>query len=399
MSGARSGWRAAGSALLLMLTGTLALSAEGPSLEGDPFRGRELLSEKLCVQCHSVWGQGGAVGPDLSTAVTDKKWLDVVGDFWNHTPRMIDAMGRRGYSWPRLDRTEMADLLTYLYYLRLFDEPGNATRGSTIYAQLGCASCHSLGSDRVARGLPLDAFSAYPSPVMLAQAMWNAGPAMQRDQLARGGGIPEFSGGEMADLQAHIRAQGLRTDRRVDLLPLPDPDRGSRVFVAKRCLDCHRGRVGEGPNLDAASLHLTAAQISGILWNHSYAMHDRMRARGIPFPTFSGTEMADLIAYLHFLGFFAEAGDAARGEAVFAERGCSSCHGGAGQTAPDLAGNKVALDPVALSAAMWNHSPEMHRLMSEQSVAWPKFDAGDMEHLATYLRKLATGAADRRPSD
>ena len=32
---------------------------------GDPERGRQLLQEKRCLQCHAVNGQGGHVGPDL----------------------------------------------------------------------------------------------------------------------------------------------------------------------------------------------------------------------------------------------------------------------------------------------------------------------------------------------
>jgi cytochrome c2 len=382
---------------LPLLIVSIAVAADNP-LQGNPFRGRELLSEKLCTQCHSVLGHGGHVGPDISTAVAEKTWLELVGDFWNHTPRMIDAMGRKGHPWPTLERREMADLLSYLYYLRLFDDPGDAGRGSIAYSQLNCSTCHSLGGRGGSSGGPLDRFSAYPSPVLLAQAMWNAGPAMQRVQLARERAIPIFAGDEMADIQAFIRARGLRIDRRVELLPLPDPSKGAAVFRAKRCDACHRaGGKGEGPDLDSSTTHLTVSEISGVLWNHSYAMNDRMRARGIPFPEFDGTEMADLIAYLHFLGFFGEQGKRDEGESVFRNRGCAECHAGPEARAVDLAISKVAVDPIALAAAMWNHAPEMHGLMAEQGVAWPTFDPGDMEHLAAYLRRLAANGGDQEP--
>jgi mono/diheme cytochrome c family protein len=381
-------------AWLPLLIVTTAAAGENP-LQGDPFRGRELLSDKLCTHCHSVWGHGGDVGPDISTAVAGKNWLELVGDFWNHTPRMIDAMGRKGHPWPTLERGEMADLLSYLYYLRLFDEPGDAARGSIAYSQLHCTACHSLGGRGGTGGGPLDRFSAYPSPVLLAQAMWNAGPAMQRVQLARESAIPIFAGDEMADIQAFIRSRGLRTDRRVELLPLPDPSQGAAVFHAKRCDACHRtGGTGEGPDLDSSAIHLTVSEISGILWNHSYAMNDRMRARGIPFPRFEGAEMADLIAYLHFLGFFGERGSRDEGEAVFRDRGCAGCHGGPDASAVDLSTSDVTADPISLAAAMWNHAPDMHRLMAEQAVAWPTFDPRDMEHLAAYLRTLGQAEGD-----
>jgi cytochrome c551/c552 len=222
---------------------------------------------------------------------------------------------------------------------------------------------------------------------MLAQAMWNSGPAMQRQQLGRGTSIPNFEGNEMAHIQAFIRSQGLREDRGVELLPLPDPAKGARLFRDKRCSACHASQgTGVGPDLTASAIHLTVAEISGVLWNHSYAMHDTMQATGIPFPRFEGGEMADLISYLHFLGFFRERGDPAKGASIFEERGCRQCHGGAVTTAPDLSQSDVVSDPIALSAAMWNHAPDMHRLMADQEVAWPQFDPGDMEHLAAYLR-------------
>ena len=59
---------------------------------------------------------------------------------------------------------------------------------------------------------------------------------------------------------------------------------------------------------------------------------------------------------------------------------------GVEMAAVEYAGEVVA-DSMALSAAMWTHAPEMHELMAEQAVVWPKFEAGDMEDLAAYLRR------------
>ena len=374
-------------ALTALLMTSTVLAAEGEALQGDPFGGRELLSDKLCTQCHSVWGHGGTLGPDLSTAVAGKSWLDLVGDFWNHTPRMIDAMVRQGYPWPSLDQGEMADLLSYLYYLRIFDEPGDARRGEVAFSRLRCETCHSLGGSGGDRGGPLDRFSAYPSPVVLGQAMWNAGPEMQPAQLRRWETLSTFTGGEIADIQAYIRANGFRNDRRIELLPLPDPTRGKSVFHEKRCVACHHPAGGEAPDLTESALGLTVSEISGKLWNHSYAMSDWMRSRGIQFPRFEGTEMADLISYLYFLGFVGRGGDPERGAAVFEEKGCMRCHAGDNARAIDLSESEVVAESMALAAAMWNHAPAMHELMAEQAVAWPKFEPGDMEDLAAYLRR------------
>jgi cytochrome c len=324
----------------------------------------------------------------MSAAVAGKSRLDLVGDFWNHTPRMIDAMLSEGYGWPTLERGEMADLLSYLYYLRLFDKPGDPVRGEVIISRLGCLTCHSLAGEGGQQASALDKYSRYPSPVMLAQGMWNTGPEMQRAQIGRGRSMPSFSGSEMADLQAYIRAQGRREDAQVDLLPMPNPSKGAAIFESKRCSSCHRPEGGEGPDLGSSTLNMTVSEIGGMLWNHSYAMSDLMRSRGIRFPRFEGREMADLISYLFFLGFVDEQGNPDRGSSLFEENGCSMCHGAEGG-GPELSGSKAVTDPVALCASMWNHSPEMHNLMADQAVAWPKFDPGDMADLAAYLRRVA----------
>ena len=51
---------------------------------------------------------------------------------------------------------------------------------------------------------------------------------MQQVQLSRGA-IPIFAGADMADIQAFIRARGLRGDRGVELLPLPEPTKAPEV--------------------------------------------------------------------------------------------------------------------------------------------------------------------------
>jgi cytochrome c2 len=133
---------------------------------------------------------------------------------------------------------------------------------------------------------------------------------------------------------------------------------------------------------------MTVAEICGILWNHTYAMKDRMRVAGIPFPQFEGNELADLISYLHFIGYRGRQGSPSRGAQVFEAKGCGACHVDQRFEAPDLASSHSSDDAIALSAAMWNHAPEMHQAMAEHGVAWPSFEQGDMEDLAAYLRNL-----------
>jgi cytochrome c len=381
---------------LLAATTGLWADSNSPALQGDPFRGRGLFVEKGCSRCHSVWGHGGTLGPDIVVAVMGKTWYELVGDFWNHTPRMILAMTEEGHAWPTLEPAEMADALSYLYYLRLFDELGDPEEGRHTYARLQCGGCHQLGGKGPESGSPLDRFGTYPSPVPLAQAMWNAGPMMQREQLRRGNPIPQFVANEVADLQAYIRAEGVRKGRDVVLQPLPDPVRGEKVFRDKQCGVCHRGSGRSGPDIRGSALSKTVSEITGLLWNHSYAMHSEMTDRGIPFPRFVDTELSDLIAHLYFLGYVGEDGDSEEGARLFRDKGCIDCHQGTTEGVLDLTTGTEEIDRTGLAAAMWNHAPDMYRLMEDASPFWPKFEPGEMRNLAAYLRSGSGSAREGR---
>jgi cytochrome c2 len=370
--------------LLLVAAVTFAGETEENLLRGNPSSGRMLFESKECVRCHSVWGNGGTLGPDIVKAVEGKSVPRLAGEFWNHTPRMIEETHNRGYRWPELDSAEMADLLSYFYYLRLFGNPGDPVRGAVAFSRLRCANCHELAPEHSTSGGDLDRFAVYPSPLPLAQAMWNAGPSMQELQLDIDRSIPEFSGSEMADIQAFIRENGRRDRDEFQLLPLADPARGKTVFLSKRCNVCHGGEIGSAPDLGSSALKRSVAEIGGVLWNHSYAMHDQMRKRNIAFPRFEGQEMADVIGYIYLLGYVGEPGDETKGQALFSAKGCASCHSDEG-AGPDIPEADVS-GTIALSSAMWNHAPGMHELMAEQGTPWPKFEAGEMEDIVAFLR-------------
>jgi cytochrome c551/c552 len=375
--------------LAVLAVGCLAigmLAGDNPFLEGNPFRGRELFDQKRCTSCHAVWGHGGTLGPEISVAVAGKNFYELVGDFWNHTPQMIDEGARLGHAWPTLDPTDMADLLSYLYYLRLFDQPGSAERGAEVYARLQCGSCHTLGGRGASSASTLDRFSVFPSLTPLAQAMWNAGPRMRQEQLRQGITIPHLSGADLADLQAHIRNDGQRRGREIILQPLPNPARGAAVYRAKRCGACHDGAKPLAPDLSRSSLSRTASEITGLLWNHSYAMGAQMEAMGVPFPRFTDSEMSDLISHLYFLGYVGQEGNPQTGATLFESKGCAACHRDGRGGAPNLEKVVQRTDRAGLASAIWNHAPQMHRSMAERGAFWPKFEPGEMRNLVAYLR-------------
>ena len=84
-----------------------------------------------------------------------------------------------------------------------------------------------------------------------------------------------------------------------------DPVRGAILFESMSCAMCHSlaGKGGtDAPPLDSMRGHLSArevANMSGQIWNHLPTMLSQFEEEGVPFPTFTGDQMADLVAYLH----------------------------------------------------------------------------------------------------
>jgi len=206
--------------------------------------------------------------------------------------------------------------------------------------------------------------------------------------------MPAFVGRELSDIHAYIRRTSNLREREILLLEPPDPNVGQQIFVAKQCVRCHgtSGRGTEfGPDLRAATQRLHVSEIAGQLWNHSFQMAAAMRALGVSFPEFQGSEMADVISFLYYLRFYESEGDPLAGERVFNRKGCSSCHADAGNSAigPTLSESETVLTPLGLATAMWNHAPAMYDLI--QLEWWPRFEGEEMRDLSVYLRSLSAG--------
>jgi mono/diheme cytochrome c family protein len=80
---------------------------------------------------------------------------------------------------------------------------------------------------------------------------------------------------------------------------------GRTLFVSQGCSMCHsfEGQGGsDAPGLDYMKGEMTGgdiANMSGQIWNHVPMMKEAFAEEHIPFPEFTGNQMASLIAYLH----------------------------------------------------------------------------------------------------
>src|SRR3990172_2226350 len=94
-----------------------------------------------------------------------------------------------------------------------------------------------------------------------------------------------------------------------------NPLKGRELFTSKGCIKCHaiRGEGGKvGPDLGKTVARQSLFEVASIMWNHSPVMSEKMRELKVPRAKFSAEEMADIIAFLYFLNYFDEPGNAAQ---------------------------------------------------------------------------------------
>jgi mono/diheme cytochrome c family protein len=380
-----------GMILILILISSLTFAQLLPE---DPTKGSRLFVNKGCVRCHSLKGEGGNVGPDFGRVDLGNTQLDMAAKLWNHIPSMNVGMERAKMIKPNMTGQEFAEISAYLYFLKFFDEPGDATRGRSIFNEKGCSFCHTL-SGKGKEGEPgLDQFPQNISPVFLTQSIWNHGPVMIAHMVKLGMKWPVFEGTEMMDLLEYIKLNAKGAKETAFITP-GNPKEGKQVFAAKGCIKCHAvrgegGKEAEDLGKRAKTFYKSLTQITSIMWNKGPAVLGKMSQTQIGIPKFTPKEMADLIAYLYFLHFIDEPGNSVNGKKIFSESGCSKCHGVDGKPGElmtlSLSKYQKAGNSMDIVASLWNHSTEIEKAMKGKGISWPRFKKGELADLLEFIR-------------
>ncbi|NOY05983.1 MAG: c-type cytochrome [Chlorobi bacterium] len=173
---------------------------------GEPSKGRELLESKGCTRCHAVAGKGGTVGPDFTTVDFNYSVTQIAGKMWNHLPRMWEMMSSEKMAFPEFTEEEMADVISYLYALKLNDPPGDSKAGKKIVEQRNCLSCHSLRGTGSKDAPDLAKIGPLRNPVSLITKMWNHAPVMKKQLEKKSLRWPWLSGKEMTNVYAYLQS-------------------------------------------------------------------------------------------------------------------------------------------------------------------------------------------------
>jgi mono/diheme cytochrome c family protein len=251
---------------------------------GDAARGKGLFASKRCGNCHGISSalSGGAKPVSEWQGLRDP--IALAQQMWNHSADMSAMMAQRKVQRPQLSAQEMTDLLVYLQNLpetrgrQVVFSTASAETGERLFALKGCAGCHT-GT------LAIQNRPARSSLADFAAAMWNHASQMKQPAT-------DLNYEEMHRLVGYLFSLRFFEER-------GDQARGRRVFTRKNCASCHDSVSSGAPTLTALAGSVSSATMVSTLWSHGADMLDRMRREKIAWPTFQGTEMADLIAYLN----------------------------------------------------------------------------------------------------
>lgn len=360
----------------------------------DPVAGSRVFGVKGCGLCHAANGVGGKVGPNLARIPRPRSFYDLAAAMWNHAPQMAQRMRQLKIARPQLYPGETGNLIAFLYTLNYFDPPGNIEAGKRLFVEKQCVVCHQVAGVGGVVGPNLDSLKQYGSPIFVATAMWNHSPAMVEAMQARGIARPTFKGPELVDLIAYLKSASTAPAEEA-LYVLPGrPEEGRKLFEVKGCRTCHsvRGTGGRvGPDLGERAVHISLTEFAAAMWNKAPAMLRAMKIGGVTVPELRPEDMADIVAYLYSVGYFADLGDPRRGERLVMAKGCLDCHsvrGTGGKGAVDLAGAKRLSSPPAVISVMWNHAWGMEEQGRVRKTPWPTFSSEEMADLVAYLETL-----------
>jgi mono/diheme cytochrome c family protein len=362
----------------LSLTLLVTASLHAAAVSADSTRGAQVFELQGCAQCHALNGVGPTIGPDLGR-VADRGFTPAAfaATMWNHAPAMWVETKSRSVARPAMDEQQAADLFAFFYSLRLFEQPGDAGRGKSLFTSKQCADCHGIDEPKVPGAKPIAEWTTASDPLALIETMWNHSTAM-RDEMARLKiHLPQLTGQNLADLLVYTRRAGKRPPATPVFQP-EAPDAGKILFESKRCVSCH----GAMTHFLSTGVHdATLTDLAVDMWNHGLDMSLRNT-------TFAPGEMRQVAEYIWFSRTIEGVGEAGRGAQVFAAKKCAVCHEDPSNGAPLLSGliaNGKHFSGATMVSALTRHGPRMLDKMKEKHLAWPRFSSEEMSGLIAYL--------------
>jgi mono/diheme cytochrome c family protein len=273
----------------------------------------------------------------------------------------------------------------------LFSPTQDPVAGERLFSAKGCVRCHAVNGVGGKIGPDLGRAARPHTFFDLAAAFWNHAPKMAERMRQAAIARPTLDARETGDLAAYLYT--------LNYFDRPgNATAGRRLFADKRCAECHsidgKGQ-GPGPDLGTMGAYASPIAIAAAMWNHGTRMSAAMAARGIARPTFEGSQLLDLIAYLKTasprpkrIEIYALPGSATNGRMLFADKRCAVCHPiirRGDEEAPDLVQGQAQRSLTEFATAMWNKAPGMLRAMEAKQITPPPLRPDEMADIVAYL--------------
>ncbi|RMD49568.1 MAG: hypothetical protein D6830_04580 [Ignavibacteria bacterium] len=374
--------------IIILFLISAAILAQKMKLPDNPLEGRIVFEEKGCIECHSISGYGGNIGPDLGKQPYYGSISNLAALIWNHIPKMNRMFRKLHKDRPNFTPTEMSNLISFIYYIPYLGQPGSLSRGKLLLQNKGCLDCHSVKGYGEGIAPDFSEIEFNSSPLFLAQAMWNHLPSMLELFEKKGKNLGGLEGKDLTDIFTYLTAIS-KNVMNTGMSP-GNPNKGKKVFISKGCINCHdiEGEEGDkpGPGLKILTIKNGVNDIAAVMLNHSSAMMEMMEENNIEWPEFHKTELADLIAFIYFLNFSDKPGDPVKGESAFINVGCSNCHSSDDGVGPNLVEGYKLKSPISLITKMWNHSGQMENETLSLNEEWPQLTAEDFNNIYSFIR-------------
>lgn len=271
---------------------------------GNSEDGEKVFKTKKCGFCHTLRGEGGSVGPELTEWGRYSSPVVWASLMLNHASDMKSAMKDSGIMWPIFSGSEMADLVAYVKEVsgsaeKEYLSPGSPSEGKNIFSKKGCAGCHSIFGKGGGTGPDLsrrfaDDEDESRTISQLAGLMWNHVPQMIASGANIGRRGTRFSPDEMSDLIAYLFSIKYVEQS-------GNSKRGEEQFVKKKCVTCHV--AGKTVESGKVKIPLEEREVSSIymawaMWNHGPQMREEMKDKGISWPLMDSYELRNIVEYL-----------------------------------------------------------------------------------------------------
>jgi cytochrome c2 len=263
---------------------------------GDPRRGEALLKEKACFRCHSLGRKGKRDGVPLDALAVYQSQVILLQRMWNHGPEMIRQMATTGTPIPTFSGNDMTDIFAALTESaekgrKVFLGVGNVENGLKVFTDKGCIKCHAIfgkgGNDAPDLGKTV----SQANVTTLITKIWNHTGKMREKFQEKKLEWPSFQETEMNDLIVFLYSLNYEDKP-------GDSQKGESVFRNNKCVDCHFKTDADKQKIVGDIKSADAILFATQLWNHIPAMEAAMVTQAVPWPTMSGQDLRDVLAFL-----------------------------------------------------------------------------------------------------